>query len=171
MATENLSDDQNGSDGAPPVAPVTETIAAPVVESFAPAPAVEPVETFVSAAAPAEAAPIIEPGLVDVVATPLATIEEAVETATEAFSASFEFDTASWSRMTLALWNENATAMLEHAREISAARSFEEIVDIQTRFAHERLTAFTRQSRELFDFAKSMAAFSGALCDVTRKAA
>ncbi|WP_363350966.1 phasin family protein [Methylocystis echinoides] len=132
-------------------------------------PAQEPVLS--EAASPAAPAPTPEPEIVDIVSAPLAVIEEAAESAAESFSASFEFDTSAWSKKSLELWAENAAAFLEFAEQVVKAKSFEEAVDIQSRFASERFEAFVRQSQELMDVAKNLASFAAApLCDV-RKAA
>lgn len=109
--------------------------------------------------------------IVDIVSTPLAVVEEAVETATEGFAAAFSFDTSEWSKKSLELWSEHAAAFFALAEQISKAQTFEEIVDLQSRFASERFEAFVRQSKELMDVAKNMASATAApLCDV-RKAA
>lgn len=109
--------------------------------------------------------------IVNIVSTPLAVIEEAVESATEAFSASFEFDTSAWSKKSFELWAENATAFLDLAERVAKARTFEEVVDLQSRFASERFEAFVRQSKELMDFAKSVATMTAAPLRDARKAA
>jgi hypothetical protein len=100
-----------------------------------------------------------------------ATVEQIVESTTGAFSASLEFDTGLWSKKSIELWTENASAFFEFAEEIVKARTFEEVVDLQSRFAKARFEAFVRQSKELMDQARSMASLSAApLCDA-RKAA
>ncbi len=131
-----------------------------------------PVEPALTQAAP-EATPVAysEPEIVDLVSTPLAVIEEAAESAAESFSASFDFDTSGWSKRSLELWAENAAAFLEFAEQVAKAKSFEEAVDIQSRFTAERFDAFLRQSKELMEIAKGLATFTAVpLCDA-RKAA
>ncbi len=129
-----------------------------------------PAEPALTQAA-SEPAPAPEPETVGIVPAPLALIEEAAESAAESFSASFEFDSSAWSKKSFELWTENAAAFLEFAEQVVKAKSFEEAVDLQSRFATERFDAFIRQSKELMDIAKSMASFAAApLCDV-RKAA
>jgi Phasin protein len=88
----------------------------------------------------------------------------------EAYSASFAFDSAVWSKKPFELWAENASAFLDFAERIAKARTVEEVVELQTRFATERFYAFMRQSKELMEFAQGMASFSAPLCDA-RKAA
>lgn len=118
-----------------------------------------------------EPAPALEPEIVDSVSAPIAVMEEAAESAAESFAAAFEFDTSAWSRKSLEIWAENAAAFFVFAEQALAAKSFEEAVDIQTRFTSERFEAFLRQSKELLELAKDVASFSAApLCDV-RKAA
>lgn len=108
---------------------------------------------------------------VEIVATPLAALEQAVEETTEAFTAAFAFDASLWSKKSLELWAENAAAFLDLAERIAKARTFEEVVNMQSQFASERFAAFLRQSKELMDVAQSMTNLSVApLCDV-RKAA
>lgn len=109
--------------------------------------------------------------IVDIVSTPLALVEEAVESATEGFAASISFDSSLWSKKSLDLWAENAAAFFDLAEHISKAQSLEEIVDLQSRFAKDRFEAFLRQSKELMDFAKSMATLSAApLCEAGKAA-
>lgn len=156
MAKQGKADQHSGSPGAGQEPPVE-----------APAPA--PLEAHADEAAAPE--PLNE-GAVDVVYAPLAVIEEAVEPAQESFSASFEFDTALWSKRSLELWSENAAAFVGLAEGIAKAKSFEEVVDLQTRFASERFEAFIRQSKELMEFARSLATLSAApLCAPSKKAA
>lgn len=117
--------------------------------------------------------PVREPAveIVDVVAAPLAVIEEAVESATEAFAASIEFDAGAWSKKSFELWAESAAAFLELAEQVAKAQSFEEVVDLQSRFANARFEAFVRQSQDLMGFAKSLATFSATPLYDFRKAA
>jgi hypothetical protein len=144
--------------------------AAPAETTFVAAPAgdeatAEPVLAS-DAAAPE---PVAE--IVDIVSAPLAVIEDAVETATEGFAAAFSFDASEWTKKSLDLWSEHAAAFFALAEQISKAQTFEEVVDLQSRFASERFEAFVRQSKELMDVAKNMATVTAApLCDV-RKAA
>ncbi|MBL1255877.1 phasin family protein [Methylocystis sp. Sn-Cys] len=157
MAKQGKVDQHSGAPGAGQETPVD-------------APAQAPLEVHADeAAAPA---PLNEGAASAVVAPPLAVIEEAVETAQESFSASFEFDTALWSKRSLELWSENAAAFLGLAEGIAKAKNFEEVVDLQSRFASERFEAFIRQSKELMEFARSLAALSAApLCAPSKKAA
>lgn len=146
----------------PEAAPAETTLAsAPVGDEAAPGPVVAS-----EASAPEPAAEIA-----DIVSTPLAVIEDAAETATESFAAAFSFDASEWSKKSLQIWSENAEAFLALVEQVSRAQTFEEIVDLQSRFASERFEAFVRQSKELMDVAKNMASVTTApLCDV-RKAA
>jgi hypothetical protein len=162
MAKNSKGAGQNNSVGAeqdiPDAASSEATLAgaAPVVQS------VEASEIALTET-PAEIA--------DIVSTPLAVVEEAMEKATEGFAASFSFDASPWSKKSIDLWSENAAAFLALIDELSKARTFEEIVDLQSRYANERLEAFVRQSKELMEVAKNMAAVSAApLCDVRRAA-
>ncbi len=158
MAKQGKADQHSGSPGAGQEPPVE-----------APAPAPAPLEAHADEAAAPEPS---NEGAVDVVYAPLAVIEEAVEPAQESFSASFEFDTALWSKRSLELWSENAAAFVGLAEGIAKAKSFEEVVDLQSRVASERFEAFIRQSKELMEFARGLTTLSAApLCDASKKAA
>ncbi|PPD43435.1 MAG: hypothetical protein CTY15_09660 [Methylocystis sp.] len=107
----------------------------------------------------------------EVVQTSLAVVEQTFEKTTEAFSASFDFDASLWSKKSFQLWAENAAAFFDLAEKIARAQTFEEVVDLQSRFANDRFEAFVRQSKELMGLAQSAATLSAApLCEV-RKAA
>jgi hypothetical protein len=135
---------------------------APVVESSAEAPA----EII---AEPVAAEPIVE--IIDIVSTPLAAIEEAVESASESITASFKIDSSTFTQKSLDLWSENANAFFDFVEQIARVKSFEEAVDIQSRFASARLEAFLRQSKELMESAREMASLSTApLCSVKKAA-
>lgn len=128
-------------------------------------------EVVAAAQAIEEPAPAPTPEIAEGLLAPIAVMEAAADSTAEAFSASFDFDTSAWSRKSLELWSENAGAYLDFAERLAQARSVEEAVDIQSRFASERFEAFIRQSKELMDVATAMASFAAApLCDV-RKAA
>ncbi|QGM96638.1 phasin family protein [Methylocystis parvus] len=141
--------------------PAVDVPVAPVVAAEIAAP--EPVGVD------AAAEPVAE--IVDIVSAPLALVEKAVESATEGFAASFSFDSSQWSKKSLDLWAENAAAFFDLAEQVSKAQSLEEIVDLQSRFAKERVEAFIRQSKELMDFAKSVAAFTASPLCAAGKAA
>lgn len=166
MAKNSKGSSQSNSVDArqetPDAAPAETTLAAAPAGDEATA---EPVLAS-EAAAPEPAAEIV-----DIVSAPLAVIEDAVESATEGFAAAFSFDTSEWTKKSLQVWSENAEAFLALVEQVSKAQSFEEVVDLQSRFASERFEAFVRQSKELMDVAKNMAAVTAApLCNV-RKAA
>ncbi len=152
--------------------PVDSTEASPAGTPEEATRAETPVEPVLMDAGPEPAAASApEPEIVDIVSAPLAVIEAAAETAAESFSASFEFDASAWSKKSLDLWAENASAFLAFAEQVSKAKTLEEVVDLQSRFASERFEAFVRQSQELMEAAKSLTSFAAApLCDV-RKAA
>jgi hypothetical protein len=123
-------------------------------------------------AAPEPAAPVaLAAEIVDIVSTPLAVIEQAAESAAESFSASFDLDMSAWSKKSLELWSENANAFLAFAEQLGKAKSFEEAVDLQSRFASERFEAFVRQSQELMAAAKTLTSFAPAPFRDMRKAA
>jgi hypothetical protein len=140
--------------------------ATPAVEASAEAPAeiiAEPVAEYVAAE------PVVE--IVDIVSAPLAAIEEAVESASESFAASFKIDSSSFTQRSLELWSENANAFFDFVEQVARAKSFEEAVELQSRFASERLEAFLRQSKELMETARDMASLSTApLCSVKKAA-
>jgi hypothetical protein len=135
---------------------------APVVEASAEAPA----EII---AEPVAADPVVE--IVDIVSTPLAAIEEAVESASESITASFKIDSSTFTQKSLELWSENANAFFDFVEQIARAKSFEEAVDLQSRFAAERLEAFLRQSKELMESARDIASLSTAPLYGVKKAA
>jgi hypothetical protein len=153
MATQGIADQHPDAEQESPVAaPAKATPGAPAGEAAA----VEP---------PAQSA-------ADIVAAPLAVIEEAAQTARESVSATFEFDATLWSKKSFELWSENASAFLDLAERIVTAKSFEEILDLQSRFASARFEAFVRQSQELMGFTQGLAALAAApLRDASKKAA
>jgi hypothetical protein len=164
MATKTKADKSRPDDAG------GETLAAaPQETSFAAdAPVVDAVESValevVQPVAPA-------PEIADSISAPLAVIEEAVESVTEAFSTSLHVDSADWSKKSIELWSENAAAFLDLAEEIGKAKSFEDVLDIQSRFAAARLEAFLRQSQELMELARRMATLSVApLCGAQKAA-
>jgi hypothetical protein len=140
--------------------------ATPAVEASAEAPAEIIAEPVVESVA---AEPVAE--IVDIVSTPLAVIEEAVESASESFAASFKIDSSTLTQKSLALWSENANAFFDFVEQIARAKSFEEAVELQSRFASERLEAFLRQSKDLMESVRDIASLSTApLCGVKKAA-
>jgi hypothetical protein len=175
MATQNSnagkpSKSADAKREAPAKAPEETTAEASAVEAnVAAALAFE--ATGAEAAAAESVTPEPAPVVVEATSAPLAVVEQMVESATEAFSVSIDFDAATWTRKSFELWAENANAFLNLAERVAKAQTFEEVVGLQSRFANERLEAFVRQSKELMEFAQSMAGLAAApLCDV-RKAA
>lgn len=170
MATKSKADKSRPYDAAQEAPAV-----APEEATFADIPA----QTVMAEAGGSETAPVAapapavtaEPEIVDSVSAPLAVIEEAVESASEAFSASFQFDSSLWSKKSIELWAENAAAFLDLTEQVARAKNFEDIIDIQSRFASERFEAFIRQSQELMDFARRLATLSAAPHAGARKAA
>lgn len=159
----------------PVEAPEEVTLAdAPAAEPpVAEAPALEAsfVEIPSAEAAIETVAPEPVAAIVELASAPLAVVEKAVESTTEALSVSFDFDAAVWSKKSMELWAENASAFLDLAEQIARAQTFEQIVELQSRFANQRFEAFIRQSKELMAFAQSVAGLSAApLCDVRRAA-
>jgi hypothetical protein len=144
---------------------------APAVEASAKAPEEIVAEPVV--AEPVVTDPVAE--IVDIVSAPLAVfeeaIEEAVESASESLTASFKIDSSTFTQKSLELWSENANAFFDFVEQIARVKSFEEAVDLQSRFASERLEAFLRQSKELMESARDMASLSTApLCGVKKAA-
>lgn len=76
--------------------------------------------------------------------------------AKENVSAAFKFDSAEWSKRTFDLWSENATAVFDLADQIAKAKSVDEVVSLQSRFATDRFESFLRQSKEAMAFAQSL---------------
>ncbi len=158
-----------------PAEAVQETPALPPeAEPIEATPVIEAAPVIDAVAAEAPSAQIAEPeapapsaAVAEIVSTSLA----AVEATTEAFSASFHFDASDWSKKSFEIWTENASAFFTLAEKIVKAQTFEEVVDLQSRFAAERMEALLRQSKELMAFAQNVTALSAApLCEV-RKAA
>jgi hypothetical protein len=137
-----------------------------VVAASAEAPAVEVVAESLS-----EPVTDVVAEITDMVQAPLAVIEEAVETATENFAASFKLDSSTFTQKSMELWSENADAFFDFIEKIARAKSFEEAVELQTRFATERLDVLLRQSKELMETARNMASLSAAPLCATKKAA
>jgi hypothetical protein len=163
--------------------PVEATLAQEAAESplaqeaaespLAQSPVVEaPVES-ISAQVPSQEIALREPvaAMVEAAAALPAKVEQLVESTTEALTASFHIDTGLWSKKSIELWAENATAFFELAEQLAKAQTFEDVVDLQSRFAKARFEALLRQSKEMMDFARNMTSLSAApLCDA-RKAA
>lgn len=164
MATKSKADKSRPDDAG------GETLAAaPTETGFA---VDTPVVDVVEAVAPEAIQPVAPAQeIADSISAPLAVIEEAVESATEALSASFQLDSSDWPKKSIELWSENAAAFLDLAEEIGKAKSFEDVLDIQSRFASARLEAFLRQSQELMELARRMATFSVAPLYGAQKAA
>jgi hypothetical protein len=128
-------------------------------------------EPSTGAASIAEIVPEPIAEIVEVVSTPLAALEHAAESAAEAFTASVEFDAARWSKKSLEIWAENASAFLDLAQSFAKAQTFEEFVELQTHFANRRVEAFLRQSNELLELARGAASRSTASFGEFRNAA
>jgi hypothetical protein len=151
--------------------------ASPAVEASAEAPAkivakhvvAEPVAVEPAPVERVSAEPVTE--IVDIVSAPLAVIEEAVETASESFSASFKLNSSSFTQKSLELWSQNASAFFTFLEQFARVKSVDEAVELQTRFANERLDAFLRQSKELMETARDAASFSTAPLYGAKKAA
>lgn len=127
------------------------------------------VEASAEASAKIVAQPVAE--IADIVSSSLVVIEEAVETASESFSTSFKLDSSTFAQKSLDLWSENATAFFSFLEQFARVKSFEEAVELQTRFANECLDAFLRQSKELMEAARDMADLSTAPLSAAKKAA
>lgn len=122
---------------------------------------IKPAETkkeIPPAAKPAveEVAPAIEP---IVTQEALATEAPAAE-AKSGFAASVKFDSAEWATKSFEIWSEHATAVLDLAEKIARAKTLDEVVSLQSRFATERLDCFLRQSKDAAAFAQSVFALS-----------
>lgn len=98
------------------------------------------VETVASTAAVEIAAPAAEPK--------------------QAHAASVKFDSADWAKKSIEIWSEHAAAVLDLAERIARAKTLDEVVTLQSRFASERLDSFLRQSRDAAAFARSVFAFA-----------
>jgi hypothetical protein len=72
------------------------------------------------------------------------------------------FDATAWPLMTLDIWNENAVALMGFAEEFGKAKSADEVMAAQSRFASERYESCLRQSKELMDLAQRLATAAAA---------
>lgn len=87
---------------------------------------------------------------------PVAPVRAQAATAEDEFiAASFRFDSAEWTKKSFELWSENATALLDLAEQMARAKTLDEIVSLQSRFATDRLDSFLRQSKDVMSFAQS----------------
>lgn len=80
----------------------------------------------------------------------------------EAHAASVKFDSADWAKKSFEIWSEHATAVLDLAERIARAKTLDEVVTLQSRFAAERLDSFLRQSKDAAAAAQSVFAFAAA---------
>lgn len=71
-----------------------------------------------------------------------------------AFDASF--DSSKWTKKSLDMWSENATAFFDFAERVTKAKTIDEVADLQSRFFTERLDTIMRQSSELLALAQDM---------------
>jgi hypothetical protein len=90
----------------------------------------------------------------NIVETPAPSASEK-RAAEEVLAASFKFDSAEWAKKSFEIWSEHATAVLDLAEQIAKAKTLEEVVSLQSRFASERLDSFLRQSKDAASFAQS----------------
>jgi hypothetical protein len=136
--------------------------AAPSAEDFVDVSAVE---------APAVAAPSVEPPLAEAAPQTIVPVTVFASDDVEAFVADFdfdfdfEFDPGAWSKKIFDLWSENAYALVDFAEGLAKAKTFEDIVTLQSRFANEQVEGFVRQSKELMAFGRrSAGAAAGPIC-------
>lgn len=108
-----------------------------------------PIET--AAATLPEALGAKEPIIVEAAAEPAL----AVVSAPEPKEASSEpFDPSAWPLKTLGLLNENVAAAVDFVTALARAKSLDDAMELQTRFASERCSAFLRHGDELAELAR-----------------
>jgi len=105
---------------------------------------------------------------VAVAVAPAPVVVESVDA--QGFSAAFDFDSTIWSKKYFELWAENAQAFLELAEQIAKAKTFDEAVALQSRFASGRFEAFLRQSKDVMTLAQRMTSMTVAPLCGTRAA-
>jgi hypothetical protein len=126
---------------APSVPETEAALTASEIVSAEPAPAVVEAQTPPVFAAPSTALTISEP-------------PKPAETTLE------EFDPALWPQKSIDLWAENATAFLDYAERLAAAKTIDEVTTLQSRFVSERLDTLLRQSTEWMTLAQRLLNFS-----------
>jgi len=72
------------------------------------------------------------------------------------------FDPLALPLKTFDVWNDNVSAFMHFAKDLSGVTSVGEAVELQTRFAQECGEAFLRQSKELAEIAGKLAKFDSA---------
>lgn len=70
-------------------------------------------------------------------------------------------DAIQWSQKSFELWSENASAFLDFAEQLGKAKTLEEAVTLQTRFASERYESFLRQSKDFMTYAQRLMSVPG----------
>lgn len=123
-----------------------------------------PEETIVAAV---EAEPIVPA----IVTAPVlkADVEETVEPF--GYAAGLFVDASPFAKKSLEIWDENLNAFLTHVESLSGAKSVEEAIALQTRFATECFESFGRQSRDLVALTQQLASLNVAPLCGTRTAA
>jgi hypothetical protein len=119
-----------------------------------------PEETIVAAV---EAEPIVTAPVLK------ADVEETVEPF--GYAAGLFVDASPFAKKSLEIWDENLNAFLTHVESLSGAKSVEEAIALQTRFATECFESFGRQSRDLVALTQQLASFNVAPLCGTRAAA
>ena len=67
-----------------------------------------------------------------------------------------------WRKATAAAWNEGAAALIDLASALTKARTVSEVVDLQARFAQERLEGLAKLSSDYVELAQRTAKDAGA---------
>ena len=66
-----------------------------------------------------------------------------------------------WRKTTADAWNESATALIDLASALTKARTVSEVLDLQARFARERLEGFAKLSSSYAELAQRAAKDAG----------
>ncbi|HYA80419.1 MAG TPA: phasin family protein [Methylocystis sp.] len=66
-----------------------------------------------------------------------------------------------WRKTTAEAWNESATALIDLASALTKARTVSEVLDLQARFARERLEGFAKLSSSYAELAQRAAKDAG----------
>ena len=105
--------------------------------------------------APPARPPVAAEPVVEAPVTTLAVSEPAPVAAPAVAGPATETVEITWSLKPLDLWSENAAALLDFAEQVGKAKTVEEVMTLQSRFASDRYESFLRQSKEFMTFAQS----------------
>lgn len=136
------------------------------VETTTPAaPAAGDVVDVSAVVAPPVAAPSVESVLAEESPQTVVPVTVDVSDDIEAFAANFDFDfdfdASAWTKKIFELWSENAYALVDFAEGLAKAKTFEDLMTLQSRFANEQFECFLRQSKDLMALGRRSASVAG----------